>query len=94
MGGLKKSIVEAIKTYNKYRSPEAEAKLIKYEDKELFIEFKGPFCQGCGVYDYFEDFIYEIKGIVDVEMEIKDVEKIGEEAFRVQYSVGERKDTP
>jgi len=94
MSDLRKSIVEAIKTYNKYRSPEAEAKLIKYEDNELLIEFKGPFCQGCGVYDYFEDFIYELKGIVDVEMEIKGVEKTGEEAFRVQYSIGERKETP
>lgn len=94
MSDLKKSIVEAIKTYNKYRSPEAEAKLIKYEDNELFIEFKGPFCQGCGVYDYFEDFIYELRDIVDVEMEIKDVEKMDEEAFRVQYGIGKRKDTP
>jgi len=94
MSDFKKSIVEAIKTYNKYRSPEAEAKLIKYMNNELLIEFKGPFCQGCGVYDYFEDLIYELKGIVDVEMEIKGVEKTGEEAFRVHYSMGERKDTP
>jgi len=94
MSDLKKSIVEAIKTYNKYRSPEAEAKLIKYGDNELFIEFKGPFCQGCGVYDYFEDFIYELRDIVNVEMEIKDVEKMDEEAFRVQYGIGKRKDTP
>ncbi|WP_455367675.1 hypothetical protein [[Eubacterium] cellulosolvens] len=45
------SIVEAIKEYNRYRSPEATAELIALKDKEMRVRFTGPFCSSGGIPD-------------------------------------------
>lgn len=86
MGSFEKAVSKAIKTYNKYRSPEATAKLVEIKGGELVIDFEGSFCRTCGVSEYFEDFIYELKGLVDVQMEIQSFEYQGYEKFRVKYT--------
>jgi hypothetical protein len=48
MLSFKDSVLKAIDEYNKYRSPEAKAKPIKINEKELVIDFEGSFCQTCG----------------------------------------------
>ncbi|KON32880.1 hypothetical protein AC477_02330, partial [miscellaneous Crenarchaeota group-1 archaeon SG8-32-1] len=58
---LSDSILKAVEEYNKYRSPEATAKLIEIQKHEFVVEFEGPFCSSCGVQDYIEDFIYELE---------------------------------
>jgi hypothetical protein len=83
-------ISKAIQVYNKYRSPEATAKLIEAEKDGFIIEFEGPFCQSCGVNEYFEDFIYDLEEINrSLRAEIKAIEPIGPQSFRVQYAVEE-----
>ncbi len=54
---LKTKIEGAIRTYNKYRSPEVSAKLINIEkdNTKFTVLFKGASCRTCGFYDYFED---------------------------------------
>lgn len=84
---LKDAIIEAINEYNKYRSPEANAKLIKIGEKELILEFTGPFCESCGVYDYFEDFIYELKKLINIDIKIASFKKYDTETFRVKYVI-------
>ena len=86
---LKGSVLKAVETYNRYRSPEATAKLVKFEGKELVVDFGGTFCKGCGAYDYFEDFIYELKGLVDIQVKISSFEPRGTEGFRVKYTIKE-----
>jgi len=86
---LKGSVLKAVETYNRYRSPEATAKLVKLEGNELIVDFGGAFCEGCGVYDYFEDFIYESKGLVDAQVEISGSKPHGTEEFRVKYTIKE-----
>ena len=49
-------LLRTIEVYNRYRSPEATAKLVGIKKDGFIIEFKGAFCQSCGVNDYFEDF--------------------------------------
>lgn len=49
-------IKKAIGEFNKYRFPEAKAKLISTNEKFFKIEFTGSFCRTCGFYDYFDDF--------------------------------------
>ncbi|MEM3588065.1 MAG: hypothetical protein QXO71_12195 [Candidatus Jordarchaeaceae archaeon] len=73
---FEKIISEAIKEYNRYRSPEVEAKLISIDESTLKLEFKGPYCRTCGFYDYFEDFVYVLKdfGIESQMDEIKETE--------------------
>ncbi|MEM2211682.1 MAG: hypothetical protein QXK35_07785 [Nitrososphaerales archaeon] len=87
MKSLKDAIIEAINEYNEYRSPEANAKLIKMGKKEFILEFVGPFCESCGVYDYFEDFIYELKKLINIDIEIANFKEYDTGTFRVKYVI-------
>ena len=84
---LREYIDKAIQAYNKYRGLEANAKVVNYHDTILVVDFKGTYCQTCGLYDYFEDLIYDLKDFVDVEIKIENVEPMGEDTFRVEYSI-------
>jgi len=85
---LAKLILRTVEVYNRYRSPEATAKLLKLEKNGFTIEFEGSFCQSCGVQDYFEDFIYELKGLSgDIEVETREIEQSSPQSFKVQYMV-------
>lgn len=81
------AIQKAVKDYNKYRSPEARVSVVKIGDDQLTMDFSGSFCRGCGVSDYFEDFIYELKQYAtDVEMTILGFDQIEPEKFRVKFA--------
>ncbi|MCS7116196.1 MAG: hypothetical protein NZ896_01850 [Nitrososphaerales archaeon] len=82
---IKDSILKAISEFNKYRSPEATARLVKMGRKELILEFEGPFCISCGVYDYFEDFIHELKKFSDIGIKISDFKELKPYTIRVRY---------
>jgi len=85
---LAELVSRAITVYNKYRSPEATTKLIGAEKDGFIIEFEGSFCKSCGVIEYFEDFIYDLEDITgSLRAEIKAVEPVGPQSFRVQYVV-------
>jgi len=62
------------KKFNKYRSPEAKAKLLRLEEKEVVVDFTGTFCRTCGYYDYFDDLkiFLEERGIRAKILEIKE----------------------
>ncbi len=57
---IKKEIINAVIKFNKYRAPEAKAKLLGLNKKYFTIKFYGPFCASCSVYDYFEDILYQM----------------------------------
>jgi hypothetical protein len=79
-------VLKAIEVYNRYRSPEATAKLVGVEKDGFVIEFEGAFCLSCGVRDYFEDFIYELEDLNrNFRAEIKETEQTGSQSFRVHY---------
>lgn len=62
---------KAVERYNMYRSPEATAKLIEIENEKFAVEFSGVFCKTCGIRDWLEDLIYELKDIdpkIDAEL--------------------------
>ena len=83
---LAELVSRAITVYNKYRSPEATAKLVGAEKDSFIIEFEGPFCKSCGVIEYFEDFIYDLEDITgSFRAEIKVIEPVGPQSFRVHY---------
>ena len=85
---LNKLVLRTIEVYNRYRSREATAKLLKLGKNGFVIEFEGGFCQSCGVQDYFEDFIYELKALrSDIEVEIREIEQTSPQSFKVQYRV-------
>jgi len=83
-------VLRAIDVYNRYRSAEATAKLIGIKKDGFIIEFKGPFCQSCGVNDYFEDFIHELEDISEAfNVKVEAIEPYGPQSFMVCYSVND-----
>lgn len=67
-------VKEAIDFYNKYRSPEAKAKLLTYDPPYIKILFEGFFTCTCGINDWVEDFVYLSKNI-DLEVELVSIEE-------------------
>lgn len=85
---LKDLISRTIEVYNRYRRPEATTKLVEIEKDGFTIEFRGPFCNSCGVNYYFEDFIHELEEISKTsKVEVKTIESSGSESYEVQYKV-------
>jgi len=83
---LREPVLKAIASYNRYRSPEAVAELVKLQKAKFIIELSGPFCLGCRVSDYFEDFIYELKDL-DHQVKIKRFKRTGPQSYEVEYTV-------
>jgi hypothetical protein len=85
---LNKLVLRAVEVFNRYRSPEATAKLVGWEKDGFVIEFTGAFCLSCGVRDYFEDFIYELEDLNrNFKVEIEGSEPTSLQSFRVKYAV-------
>jgi hypothetical protein len=80
----KKIILKIIKEYNRFRSPEATAEFIKKEDKKILINFSGPFCESCGVTDYFEDFVIEANNN-ELKLNIRDIVQIDFNNYLVEF---------
>ena len=51
------AIAGAVAEFNKYRSPEATARLVFSRGAKFEVDFSGHFCRTCGFYDYFDDFL-------------------------------------
>ena len=78
--------MKTIAMYNRYHGPEATARLIACKDDELLVEFGGSLCQTSGAYDYLEDFVYELKNLVNANVEIVDVEQTNVDSYRARYA--------
>lgn len=88
MKDLGEAASKAIEQYNRYRSPEATAKLVETGEEHLVVDFSGPFCLSCGVYDWFEDLIFESEALAQAGTRVDAFQRVGPETFRVQYSTG------
>jgi superoxide reductase len=87
---LKTKIEGAIRTYNRYRSPEVTAELQDIQDngEKFVVSFRGTFCRTCGFYDYFEDLVYEILDETEIQTRILKVkEEWDTEGFTVTYLI-------
>jgi hypothetical protein len=85
---LKDIVAGAIQVYNKYRSPEAKATLVEIKKDRFVVDFEGSFCESCGVRDYIEDLIYELKGINQkFRVELEETKTIEQHKFRARYKL-------
>lgn len=85
---IRYSVSIAIDNYNKYRAPESNAKLETIKNGYALLKFSGPFCKSCGVYDYFEDFIFFLKDF-NLDGEIKYVKRLNDDfivKFLIRYN--------
>lgn len=74
MYSVKQEIAKAVEEFNRYRAPEAVAKLLTIDTSSFKIEFTGPFCHACGFHDYFDDFKIFLEEI-GPRAEIKQIEE-------------------
>ena len=79
---LNNILVKAIELYNRYRSPEAQAKLVDIKNKVVFVEFSGGHCVTCGLYDWIEDFAYVLEDL-NVKAKLINVVNLGDGERRI-----------
>jgi hypothetical protein len=85
---LEDLVRKAVVLYNRFRSPEATAKLVNVSSENVTIAFSGSFCYSCGVLDYLEDFIHEFKILTDkVELKIGKTRQTSPRSFEVDYRI-------
>lgn len=54
------------------------------------MEFSGPFCETCGVYDWFEDLKYELEAIDQrLQATITQIQRRKSGAYTVLFSIME-----
>ena len=69
---ISRRLEEAVKLYNRFRSPEAKAEILKVEGDKAYVKVEGSFCETCGINDWVEDFVYTLED-VGVEAELVDI---------------------
>jgi len=85
---LEELIRKAILLYNRYRSPEAVAKLVFVSTENITLSFSGSFCYSCGIIDYVEDFIHELKLLTDkAELKVGKTRQTSPRSFEADYRV-------
>ena len=88
---LEELIRKTIMLYNRYRSPEAVAKMVSVAYDRVTISFSGSFCYSCGVMDYLEDFVHEFKILTDkAELKIDKTRQTSPRSFEADYKVKPR----
>jgi len=58
---LQTRLLAAIEEYNRYRAPEAQARLVTLDVHGAWVEFTGSFCRTCGAYDWYEDLLWILR---------------------------------
>jgi hypothetical protein len=88
---LEEIVRRTVALYNRYRSPEAIAKLVRISSESVTIAFSGAFCYSCGVLDYIEDFIHEFKMLTKkAELKIDKTRQTSPRSFEVDYKIKTR----
>jgi len=83
--GARRQVEAAVEEFNKYRSPEAVARLIEFDERHVKIELSGPFCRSCGLYDYFDDLKIGLEEKIGGPIEISKIEGGESESYFVTY---------
>jgi len=88
---LEAVVRRAIARYNRFRSPEAIAKLVRVSPETVTIAFSGAFCTSCGVLGYVEGFIHDFKTLnSNVELKIGKTRQISPRSLEVDYIIKTR----
>jgi len=81
-----KTVLKGIEKFNDLRAPEARAQLVEFREGKILVRFSGQMCFSCGVFDYFEDLLYEIRDL-GIKVEIKDFRRESEDCYLVLYKI-------
>jgi len=85
---LEETIRKTIARYNRFRSPEAIAKLVRISPESITIAFSGAFCSSCSVLGYIEGFIHDFKTLNSkVELKIDKTRQTSPRSLEVDYKI-------
>lgn len=85
---LEETVRKTVARYNRFRSPEAIAKLVSVSPDSVTIAFSGAFCNSCGVLGYVEGFIHDFKTLNSkVELKIDKTRQTGPRSLEVNYKI-------
>jgi len=84
---LKRKVLEAIKEFNEFRSPEVTAELVSIENNRITVRMSGTYCKTCDLYDYFEDLLWKFKDFLGVKVSIISTSKIGHFSYEITYEM-------
>jgi hypothetical protein len=85
---LEELVRKTIVLYNRFRSPEAIAKLVYVSPVTVTISFTGSFCYGCGILDYVEDFVQKFKVLTDeAELKVMKTRQTSPRSFEADYII-------
>lgn len=84
---LKNKILEAIKEFNEFRSPEATAELISMNNDTIIVKMSGTYCRSCGLYDYFEDLSWKFKDYLNVNVKISSTRRLDPFSYEIVYKL-------
>ncbi len=72
--------------FNRYRSPECRAEVVRNEDREVEVKFTGSTASfACCFDENFVDYCYLIRDLAGEDFVIKEIKRRGPEEFRVVY---------
>ena len=79
---------KTVALYNRFRSPEAFAKVVLVLPELVTISFSGSFCYSCGVLDFIEDFVHEFKILTSkAELKVERSRQTSPRSFEADYRV-------
>jgi hypothetical protein len=85
---LEQLVRKTVALYNRFRSPEAFAKVVFVSPDLVTISFSGSFCYSCGVLDYIEDFVHEFKILTSTaELKVDRSRQTSPRSFEADYKV-------
>ena len=85
---LEQLVRRTVALYNRFRSPEAFAKVVFVSPDLVTISFSGSFCYSCGVLDYIEDFVHEFKILTSkAELKVDRSRQTSPRSFEADYKV-------
>ncbi len=87
IGMDKGAILSTIEEYNRYHSPEAIAELEELSGGHLKVRFRGPFCESCGVSEWFEDLAVELRRR-GIAASVEGAKEAGDGSFLVSFAIG------
>jgi hypothetical protein len=88
---LEEVVRKTVLLYNRYKSPEATAKVVSIAPEKVTIAFSGSFCYSCGVLDFLEDFVHDFRMLTDkAELKIDKTRQVNPRTFEADYRVKHR----
>ena len=88
---LEEVVRKTVLLFNRFKSPEATAKVVSVTLDTVTISYSGSFCYSCGVTDFLEDFVHDFKMLTDrAELKIDKTRQVNPRTFEADYKVKHR----